>query len=222
MDPSSTMPSWRSGRIHGFCVTGGHLPIASEPTPSPRLWATAPGATPAWLCNHTMRVSNRPSKPELSTWPGIGTFYLAPTSDAVDAVDAVDRSNLKHTEYIPRNVLFAYHAQRDPAAKSRTYFGNCGLWIQPGGDLATRLFSATHAAMRGLPWTGDHPSVTVVSPRQDGPFIVRTTASTTAAWAMTQKPTITREQDEWASAKVKEWMWRALASMDCHCEPRHS
>src|ERR1700682_1137279 len=70
MDPSSTMPSWRSGKTHGFCVTGGHSPIASEPTPSPRLWATTPGATPARLCEHTMRVQYEPSKPELSTWLG--------------------------------------------------------------------------------------------------------------------------------------------------------
>src|SRR5688572_33097724 len=35
---------------------------------------------PVRLCNHTMRVSNRPSKPELSTWPGIGTFYYAATT----------------------------------------------------------------------------------------------------------------------------------------------
>ena len=69
MNPSSTMPSWRSGNTHGFCVTGGHLPIASEPTPSPRLWVTAPGATPARLCEHTMRVF----LPTLRT----GTFYLA-------------------------------------------------------------------------------------------------------------------------------------------------
>ncbi len=73
------MPSWRSGNTHGFCVTGGLPPIASEPTPSPRLWATPPGATPARLCEHTMRVPNRTANPELSTWLGIGTFYLAPT-----------------------------------------------------------------------------------------------------------------------------------------------
>src|SRR5947209_1607052 len=76
---SSTTPSWRSGNTHGFCVTGGRWPIASEPTPSPRLWATAPGATPVRLCEHTTRLLNRPSEPELSTWMGTGTFYLAPT-----------------------------------------------------------------------------------------------------------------------------------------------
>src|ERR1700686_4888459 len=42
-------------------------------------WATPPGATPAGLCEHTMGFGNRASKPELSTWLGIGTFYLAPT-----------------------------------------------------------------------------------------------------------------------------------------------
>src|SRR5690349_15023022 len=69
MDPGSTKPSWRSGNTHGFCVTGGHPPIASEPTPSPRLWAAAPGATPVRLCEHTMRVGDRT--------PKTGTFYLA-------------------------------------------------------------------------------------------------------------------------------------------------
>ncbi len=63
------MPSWRSGRIHGFCVTGGHLPIASEPTPSPRLWATAPGATPARLCEPYHEGFKQTFK--------TGTFYLA-------------------------------------------------------------------------------------------------------------------------------------------------
>src|SRR5215471_18560237 len=77
--PTERSPPWRSGNNHGFCVTGGPPPIASEPTPSPRLWATPPGATPAGLCEHTMGADCQPSKPELSTWPGIGTFYLAPT-----------------------------------------------------------------------------------------------------------------------------------------------
>src|SRR5215471_14297921 len=78
--PTERSPPWRSGNNHGFCVTGGPPPIASEPTPSPRLWATPPGATPAGLCEHTMGADCQPSKPELSTWPGIGTFYLAPTA----------------------------------------------------------------------------------------------------------------------------------------------
>jgi hypothetical protein len=38
-----------------------------------------PGATPARLCEHTMRVGERPRQEELSTWLGVGTFYLAPT-----------------------------------------------------------------------------------------------------------------------------------------------
>src|SRR5215471_6832820 len=88
MDPGSTKPSWRSGNTHGFCVTGGLSPIASEPTPSPRLWATSPGATPTRLCEYTMRASNRSSKPELSTWLGRGTFYLAPTYPELEVLAA--------------------------------------------------------------------------------------------------------------------------------------
>src|SRR5690348_14119835 len=79
MDPDRTELPWRSGNTHGFCVTGGLPPIASEPTPSPRLWATPPGATPAGLCEHTMRADRRLSIPELSTLAGIGTFYFGPT-----------------------------------------------------------------------------------------------------------------------------------------------
>jgi hypothetical protein len=79
MDPGTTMPSWRSGNTHGFCVTGGHPPIASEPTPSLRLWATAPGATPARLTEHTTGGQADRSKPELSTLLGTGTFYFALT-----------------------------------------------------------------------------------------------------------------------------------------------
>ena len=52
----------------------GANPVASA-------WATPPGATPAKLCEHTTRIQNRIRKPELSTWPRIGTFYLAPTQN---------------------------------------------------------------------------------------------------------------------------------------------
>ena len=88
MDPGSTTPSWRSGNNHGFCDTGGHSPIASEPTPSHRLWATAPGATPVRLCEHTMKVPNGSSQPELSTLVETGTFYFGPTLDRFEATRA--------------------------------------------------------------------------------------------------------------------------------------
>ena len=61
-------PPRRSGNTHGFCVTGGLPPIASEPTPSPRLWTTPPGATPAKLCEHYHRA--------WKLGPKTGTFYF--------------------------------------------------------------------------------------------------------------------------------------------------
>src|ERR1039457_3263911 len=75
----SSMPSWRSGNTHGFCVTGEHSPIASEPTPSRRLWAAAPGATPARRIEHTTGGRGGHSKPERSTLLESGTFYFALT-----------------------------------------------------------------------------------------------------------------------------------------------
>ena len=82
----SSMPSWRSGNTHGFCVTGGHSPIASEPTPSRRLWAAALGATPALRIEHTTGGRSGHSKPELSTLLESGTFYFALTG-IVDCLD---------------------------------------------------------------------------------------------------------------------------------------
>jgi len=66
-------------KTRGFCVTGGHSPIASEPTPSPRLWATAPGATPALPVEHITGGDSGHSKPERSTLLESGTFYFALT-----------------------------------------------------------------------------------------------------------------------------------------------
>ena len=81
----SSMPSWRSGNTHGFCITGGHSPIASEPTPSPRLWATEPGATPALRIEHITGGRSGYSKPELSTLLESGTFYFALTAQGTRA-----------------------------------------------------------------------------------------------------------------------------------------
>src|ERR1044072_8117768 len=84
ISPKQWIPTERSSPGAPATLTGsasqeGLPPIASEPTPSPRLWATPPGATPAGLCEHTMRADRRLSIPELSTLAGIGTFYFGPT-----------------------------------------------------------------------------------------------------------------------------------------------
>ena len=53
--------------------------MASAPTPPLRLWATAPGATPARLTEHTTGGSADRLEPELSTLLETGTFYFALT-----------------------------------------------------------------------------------------------------------------------------------------------
>ena len=99
MDPGTTMPSWRSGNTHGFCVTGGHSPIASEPTPSRRLWAAAPGATPALRIEHTTGGLSGHSKPELSTLLESGTFYFALTGTVDVLTDQLNYDNVNRQWY---------------------------------------------------------------------------------------------------------------------------
>jgi hypothetical protein len=78
-------PSRRAGPVSpGYRVaTGGLAPTASGANSVASALGASPGATPARLCEHTMRVAPQPSKPELSTWLGVGTFYLAPTTAQV-------------------------------------------------------------------------------------------------------------------------------------------
>ena len=87
------MPSWRSGSTHGFCITGGHPPIASEPTPSPRLWATPSGATPARLCEHYHGSQKQNSK--------TGTFYLAGNRNFLFGSDRKPPAIGSHQQWMP-------------------------------------------------------------------------------------------------------------------------
>jgi hypothetical protein len=75
-------PSKRTGPVSpGVCESPqeGLRRLLSEPTPSHRLWAAAPGATPALPVEHNMGDYSSHSKPELSTLLEIGTFYFALT-----------------------------------------------------------------------------------------------------------------------------------------------
>lgn len=79
-NPSSTKkPRGQPGIAQRFPLPTGLLPIAPEPAPSLRLWASAPGATPVRLIKHTTGGPNHRSKPELSTLPETGSFYFALT-----------------------------------------------------------------------------------------------------------------------------------------------
>jgi hypothetical protein len=78
-------PSARSGPVSPGVIERweGLRRLLPEPTPSHRLWAAEPGATPARLCEHTIWVRNEPSKYELSTLARLGTFYFGPTRRVV-------------------------------------------------------------------------------------------------------------------------------------------
>ena len=71
--------------------------------------------------------------------------------------DAVDRAaGIVAADTIPPNVKQCFHALRDPKARSRVYFGNCGLHASPGVDLRPKSFVGTHGALGGMPWSASN------------------------------------------------------------------
>ena len=74
--------------------------------------------------------------------------------DALFLFDAVDRSLPVDGYTISRNVKQVYHARRDPAARSRAWFGNCGCRREDPAKTGyeQRYFFATHGGLGGMPW----------------------------------------------------------------------
>jgi pimeloyl-ACP methyl ester carboxylesterase len=105
-----------------------------------------------------------------------------------DAVGRTDFSMGVSSDLIPGNVRVAYHALRDIRAGSRVWFGHSGLYAEAGPQYQSKKFWATHAAMGGLPWSGDEPD---------------TIFKKDAARALN------KESDTKASAEVWEWMSNA-------------
>jgi hypothetical protein len=130
--------------------------------------------------------------------------------------DAVDREPVSDTSVIPGNVSRVYHARQSyTLSRSRWYFYNwgimadCGSSVESPGRFRMEHFYATHAAMGGVPWTGDHPTRRVFHPpgidwgvdhnlqpyiRPYGP-----------EWA--DEPLITEPEDRAESHRVRQWMW---------------
>lgn len=66
--------------------------------------------------------------------------------------DAVDRHIVIDAQWIPNNVVRVLHLRRDPRARSRESFGNCGTnWSRPT-VYEERFFVCTHGAVGGTYW----------------------------------------------------------------------
>jgi hypothetical protein len=81
--------------------------------------------------------------------------------DALFLFDAVDRAVPVNGYTISSNVKQVYHARRDPQAKSRESFGNCGCMRENSSKTGyeERFFFATHGGLGGMPW--DQESVPI-------------------------------------------------------------
>lgn len=130
--------------------------------------------------------------------------------DVMALFDAVDRSPVITADSIPGNVQLCFHALRDPNAGSRTYFGNCGLTIENPGKMAKRTFFATHAALGGVPWTGDHPTKKVANPKFNLSEYVRKHPlgpPPPPSLSTLEIPKINQVQDVAGAQEVQKWMW---------------
>ncbi len=150
--------------------------------------------------------------------------------------DAVDRDLRTGSETIPDNVRFAYHARRNTMIGSRVYFGNAGTKYSAATKYEEGFFVATHAALGGMPWTGDRPGDLLFSPARvewkRGPDdiaqlatqhphhpAVKARASSPAKvdlWRGNSGPdnrekiAITETQDNDGARQVRLWMWQRL------------
>ena len=142
-------PSRRSGNTHGFCVTGGLPPIASEPTPSPRLWTTPPGATPTKLCEHYHRVQKLD--------PKTGTFYLAGNRNFLFGSDT-RRESLVDGSLTPSGKSLdctAIHRIRVESCRYNAYRRHCAS--------ATENATERTMAERSIGCKGKEPAINVIA-----------------------------------------------------------
>lgn len=85
-----------------------------------------------------------------------------------DAVGRTDFGMGFSSDLIPATVRVCCHAHRDIRAGSRVFFGNSGIWAEKGVQFYKQKFVATHSAMGGMPWRGDHPPRMTEQQDRDG------------------------------------------------------
>ncbi|MBB3950963.1 hypothetical protein [Aureimonas jatrophae] len=144
---------------------------------------------------------------------------------AVDALllfDAVDMSLTVAADLVPANVRTCFHARRDPASLSRSFWDNCGR----GAEDASRtryvehFFRCTHGGMGGVPWTvADSDGVIneAATDRTLSGRIVRGAglpglpfAALNEIHRYSSRTSVTLAQDRIVSAQVGAWMFGHL------------
>jgi hypothetical protein len=149
--------------------------------------------------------------------------------EAIFLFDAVDRDRYTDSSTVPDCVSIAYHALRSPAVGSRNYFGNAAAVAAPPAILHQKWFAGTHAALGGLPWSGDHPNPwhlwhDALRPRPKAgstPTLTARLRSFRADLARGRAPLgsnrfvgrleFSEVNDQDAMRHVRNWMWPLLA-----------
>lgn len=128
--------------------------------------------------------------------------------------DTVDRAlGLTEIESITPNVRQFAHARRDPTVRSRPYFGYPNLRFDSSSTVRIfdRPYKATHSALGGLPWQGDHPVGPVKYVPPNTPYVLGKIGD---PWREAEGvPTITKEEDTAAVHQIKADMWAAMRQM---------
>jgi hypothetical protein len=102
--------------------------------------------------------------------------------------DAIDRDLATDTQIIPDNVLYVYHAMRNPLSRSRPLFGNTGTSVQQLTIPQRQMFMTTHSGVGGVP---------LERLRGLRDFLADDTI-------------LTPEQEIAGMQQVKAWMWRRI------------
>jgi len=138
--------------------------------------------------------------------------------DALLLFDAVDMSLTVAADLVPANVRACFHARRDPASLSRTFWDNCGRGVEDAARTRyiEHFFHCTHGGMGGTPWRkADSDGVIneAVTSREISGRILRTTnilglpfAAINEIHRLSSRTAITLKEDQVVSMKVYAWM----------------
>jgi len=120
--------------------------IAVRAAASARAKAALPGVTGIFMVGHSRGCACIIEAARMLEPEGIFINYMG-------FFDGVDMSTTVDGTVVPGNVGIVQHARRDPAGRSRPFWGNCGTIVASASTKYTQsFFYCTHGAVGGVPY----------------------------------------------------------------------